>query len=102
MLPKARLGLSAFFFSALALALTPHAALACAVCFGQSSDANLAQAYTWALGILMGATFSILGILVYAVYRIEKRREESAQVGYFGRNGAKPLGELPAGLREGA
>ena len=56
-------------------ALAPKAALACAVCFGADSEnAGLAQGLTWGLVVLLGSTFTLLGSMVYAVVRIERRR----------------------------
>lgn len=56
--------------------LLPSQSLACAVCFGKSSNPNLAKAYTWGIFLLIGFTFFILGALALAVYRIEQDRKK--------------------------
>lgn len=60
------------------ISLLPERGLACAVCFGKSSNPNIAKAYVLAIIILLGFTFAILGSLALAVYRIEEGRNKVA------------------------
>ena len=76
--------------SALPWALAPGV-FACAVCFGQGDNPDVARAYAWAIAILLGCTFGILAFLCYAIYRIEVRRKRQLHSQYFGGNGARPL-----------
>ena len=61
--------------AALPILTLPRQALACAVCFGQDNGSGLGRAFAWAVAILGGLTFAILAILVFAILRIEARRE---------------------------
>ncbi|MBI4369914.1 MAG: hypothetical protein HY547_06770 [Elusimicrobia bacterium] len=47
-------------------------AWACAVCFGKS-DSSLSKAFTWGIAAMLGPTFAILIVLVFAINKIEKR-----------------------------
>lgn len=72
--------------SAVALARALGAAAnACPFCFSNaSSDPRFTHAITWLIGLLFLTTFSILGTLVYAVVRLERRKalaDSSAQGG---------------------
>jgi len=65
--------------AALWLALLPSApAAACALCFGglAGNDAGVLKGLLISGGILAFLTFSILGALAAAVYRIEKARHD--------------------------
>ena len=64
---------------ALRAACAPDPLFACATCFGQTDNAGLGRAYAWGVFILMGFTFSILGALALAVYRIEAGRAAIAK-----------------------
>ena len=52
--------------------------LGCAVCFaGNGSDPNAAamgNAFSWGAVLLLGATMGILGVFVYSIFQIEKKR----------------------------
>ena len=50
---------------------------ACAVCFGQTGDSNISRAYFWGILLMLLITGSILAVLGYAVYRIEKAHQEA-------------------------
>ena len=59
-------------------------AQACSVCFGVT-EARAIKGLTWGLFMLLGATFSILAVLVVAIRRIEAQRQEAALKGSHGR-----------------
>jgi uncharacterized protein (DUF58 family) len=62
----------------------PRFVAACPVCFGITDDKNYIQAYLWGGGILVAATFMILAVLFYAVFRIEKTRAMALKVRELG------------------
>ncbi|MBI5629504.1 MAG: hypothetical protein HY921_01330 [Elusimicrobia bacterium] len=57
--------------------LSPAAAHACAVCFGQPQQSGLFRGLGWGLVVLLGFTFSILGALAWTMWRIERNRAAS-------------------------
>lgn len=57
----------------MALLLSQERLYACAVCFGQNDNPNLAKAYTWGIFVLMAFTMLILGAFTYAVFRMERQ-----------------------------
>lgn len=57
----------------MALMLSQERVHACAVCFGQNDNPNLAKAYTWGIFVLMAFTMLILGAFTYAVFRMERQ-----------------------------
>ena len=56
-------------------AACPRPIHACAVCFG--ADGDVGKAYTWGVAVMLGATFSIMASLIYAAYRMEKRKAQA-------------------------
>lgn len=55
------------------LLLSQERLFACAVCFGQNDNPNLAKAFTWGIFILMAFTMLILGLFTYAVFKMERQ-----------------------------
>jgi len=57
------------------LLFLPTSVYACPVCFGRGEDqAGLVSGFLWGITILLGLTFSIVGVLIATVIRIEKSR----------------------------
>lgn len=60
---------------AVALALLPGSAAACAVCFGGASGAKgLFDGIWWGIAVLLTVTMSMLGAIGWFLYKIESRR----------------------------
>jgi hypothetical protein len=55
-------------------ALAPSQAAACAVCFGGDANSGTARGITIGIYMLLASVFSVLGVFVAAVWKIEKRR----------------------------
>ena len=59
------------------LLLTPRLAFGCAVCFGGADNAKLGAAFNLGIGMLMAATFGLLGAGIMWVVQIERKRAEA-------------------------
>lgn len=54
----------------------PAYARACATCFSGSDTSDLSKAFYLGGALLLACTFGLVGGLVYAIVRLERRREE--------------------------
>lgn len=63
-----------------ALFLLAQGASACTVCMGFDKNANTAKALTWGIALLAGTVMTVLAAIVYACWRIEKRKIETEKL----------------------
>jgi hypothetical protein len=62
-------------FAAAALALSPRAARACAICFGgASNNKGLIDGFWWAIIALLTVTMSLLAAIGWTMWSIENNR----------------------------
>ncbi len=55
---------------------------ACAVCFGKGAAPGFIRGLILSGGVLLGATFLMIGGIVYAVCQVEKRRAEAEKAAH--------------------